>query len=65
MVVGEFDDEFKLFTTAEFVIAAGALFKRLIIAALLFDLCVCVNPKFQKYNSINKSSQNSKFLQKL
>lgn len=44
MVTGEFDGVFKLFTTAELVIAAGALFNRLMIAALLFDLCVGVVP---------------------
>lgn len=38
MVTGELDGVFKLFTTAELVIAAGALFNRLMIAALLFVL---------------------------
>lgn len=33
----EFEDVFRLFTTVELVIAAGALFNRLMIAALLFN----------------------------
>lgn len=44
MVTGELDGVFKLFTTAELVIAAGALFNRLIIAALLLDLWPCGVP---------------------
>lgn len=44
MVTGELDGVFKLFTTAELVIAAGALFNRLIIAALLLDLWACAIP---------------------
>lgn len=44
MVTGELDGVFKLFTTAELVIAAGALFNKLIIAALLFDLWPCGVP---------------------
>lgn len=45
MVTGELDGVFKLFTTAELVIAAGALFNRLIIAALLLDLWACDIPR--------------------
>lgn len=46
MDTGELDGVFRLFTTAELVIAAGALFNRLIIAALLFDLWPCAVPAF-------------------
>lgn len=55
MVTGEFDGVFKLFTTAELVIAAGALFNRLMIAALLFDLCVGVDPVETKFVQIVNS----------
>lgn len=48
MVTGDLDGVFKLFTTVELVIAAGALFKRLIIAELLLDLWICVIPKNNK-----------------
>ena len=54
MVTGELDGVFKLLTTAELVIAAGALFNRLIIAALLLVLLACVIPMIiQKIYNVN------------
>lgn len=49
MVTGELDGVFKLFTTVELVIAAGALFNRLIIAALLLDFWGCAIPMKSKF----------------
>lgn len=54
MVTGELDGVFKLFTTVELVIAAGALFNRLIIAALLWDLWVCAIPMKLKVYNVNE-----------
>lgn len=58
MVTGELDGVFRLFTTAELVIAAGALFNRLIIAALLFDLRPCAVPTIERKENMRSSKMN-------
>lgn len=65
-VIGELDGVlFMLFTTVELVIAAGALFNKLIIAALLFDLIGCTLPVAGRIDENKNQLRFGKFKRKL